>query len=87
MHQYPNTEKPYSLFTDTSHYAYSGVLNEVANSPEDLRPIVYTSGSFSDTQQIWSATEKETFAVYQSALKFDFYLRGQSVNYAMITNC
>ena len=27
-------------------------------------------------QQRWSATEKEAFAVYQSVLKFDLYLRG-----------
>ena len=34
------------------------------------------SGSFYDTQQRWSSTEKEAFAVYQSVLKFDLYLRG-----------
>ena len=27
-------------------------------------------------QQRWSPTEKEAFAVYQSVLKFDFYLGG-----------
>ena len=69
--QYPNIQKPYTQFTDTSHYVYSGVLTKTVNGPDNFRPIVYTSGSFSDMQQRWSATEKEAFAVYQSAVMFD----------------
>ena len=64
------------LFTDASHYAYSGVLTQAVDSPKDLRPIAYTSDSFSNTQQKWSITEKEAFAIYQSVMKFDFYLKG-----------
>ena len=74
--QYPNTEKPDSLFTDASHYAYSGVLTQAVESPEDLIFTAYTSGSLSNMQQKWSATEREAFAVYQFVLKFDLYLRG-----------
>ena len=69
-------ENLHTLFTDASHYAYSGVLTQAVESPEDLRPIAYTSGSLSDMQQRWSVTEKEAFAVYQYVQKFDFYLRG-----------
>ena len=72
----PTPQKPYTLFTDASYYAYSGVLTQTYDNPDDLRPIAYTSGSFSDIQQRWSATEKEVFAFYQSVLKFDLYLRG-----------
>ena len=43
---------------------------------DDLRPIAHTGSSFSDTHQRWPATEKEAFAVYQSFLKLDLYLRG-----------
>ena len=68
-------EKPYTLFMDTSHYAHSGILTRAVESAEDLRPIAYTSGSFSDMQQRCSATDKEAYAVYQSVLKFDLYLR------------
>ena len=64
--QYPNIHKPYTLFTDASNYSYSGILTQKVDGPDDLRPIAYTSGSFSDTQQRWSVTEKETFAVIQS---------------------
>ena len=63
--QYPNTEKPYTIFSDASHYAYSEVLTHAAYGCDDLSPIAYTSGLFSDMQQKWTATEKETFAVYQ----------------------
>ena len=69
-------EKTYTLFTDASHYAYSGVLTQAVESPEDLRPVVFKSGSFSETQQRWSATEKEAYAVYQAVLKFKLYLSG-----------
>ena len=41
-----------------------------------MQPIFFTSDSFCDTQQKWSATEKEAFAVFQSVMKFDLYLRG-----------
>ena len=68
-------EKAFTLFTDESHYANSGVLTHAGENPEDLRPIAYTSGSFSDMKERWSATEKEVFAIYQTVLKFDLYLR------------
>ena len=59
------------MFTDASNYAYSVILTQAVDGPDDLRPIAYTSGSVSDMQQKWSATEREAFAVYQSVLKFD----------------
>ena len=51
-------EKSYTLFTDASHYVYSGVLTQAVENSDDLCPIAYTSGSFPDMQQRWSATEK-----------------------------
>ena len=64
-------EKTYTLFTDTSHYVYSGAHTQVVESPEDLRPIANTSGTFLDMQQRWSATEKEVFSIYKFILEFD----------------
>ena len=66
-------EELYTLFTDVSHYAHSGVLTQAVESPEVLRPISYTSGSFPNMQQRWSATKKEAFAVYPSVFEFDLY--------------
>ena len=63
------------LIEGAGNYASSGVLTQAVNGPDDLRLIAYTSGSFSDTQQRWYATEKRAFAVYQSVLKFDLHLR------------
>ena len=65
-----------TLFTDANHFAYSGVLTQAVQSPEELRPVVFTLDSFSEMQQRWSATRKEAYAVYQSMLRFDLYLRG-----------
>ena len=54
--KYPNTQKLHNLFIDTSNYAYYGVFTQAVDGPDDLRPIAYTSDSFSDMQQRWSAT-------------------------------
>ena len=48
---YPNMENPYTLFTDAGHYAYSGVLTQAVESPEDLRPIASMLGPFSDNSK------------------------------------
>ena len=79
--QYPCTEEPYTLFTNTNHHAYSSVLTKAVDHPEDFRPVAFTSGPFSEMQQMWSATEKEVYAVYRSILKFNLYLRG--ANYVL----
>ena len=71
-------QKNHTPFTNGSHYVYSGVLTQAVKSPEDLRPISYTSDSFSDMQQRWSAT-REAFVVYYSVLKFDLYIRVENV--------
>ena len=49
--QYPDTNKPYTLFTAAGNYAYSGILTQAVDDPDDLMPIAYTSDSFSDMQQ------------------------------------
>ena len=72
--QHPDPAKSYVLFHDVSNYALAGVLIQAHENSEELIPIAYTSGSFSSVQQHWCATEKECLAIYQSILKFDFYL-------------
>ena len=65
--QYPNTQKSYSVFIDTSHFAFSGVVNQTVDGPGDLRPIAYISVLFSDTlnsnvnhaEQKWDVTGKK----------------------------
>ena len=48
---------------------FLSVLSQAVDGPDDLRPKAYTSGSFSETQQRWSATEKQAFAVCPSVWK------------------
>ena len=40
--QYPDPNKPFELFTDASHYCYSGILHQAKREdPEQLIPIAY----------------------------------------------
>ena len=66
---YPNPNKQFKLFTDTSKHSYSGILHQekmsnVSGTEASLIPIAYFSGSFSRTQQLWNTTQKECYAVY-----------------------
>ena len=79
--QYPNLNKPFKLFMDVSKHSYLGILHqeEVFKQPNvepNLVPMVYFSGSFSKTQQLWNTTQKECYPVYWSIPKFLFYLVG-----------
>ena len=56
--QYPSMEKPYMLFTNASHYTYSGILTQAVDSPEDLKPVAFMLGSFSKMYQWSSATKR-----------------------------
>ena len=60
----PKMEKPYTLFTDASNYAYSEVLTQAVDSPEDLRSIAYTSGSLSNMQKRWSVTGLQSINLF-----------------------
>ena len=75
--QYPNSSKPYKLFTDASKYSYSSNLHqEKEDEPDTLISIAYFSGSLSKTQQLWNTTQKECYTVYNSIKRFSFYLTG-----------
>ena len=66
---------------DAFKHHYLGILHQEEVSDQlkvepYLVPIVYFSGSFSETQQLWNTTQKECYAVYQSIQKFSLYLAG-----------
>ena len=56
--KYPNITKPYIPFTYGNNNAFPSILTQTVDDTNDLRPIAYTSASFCDMQQWWSATEK-----------------------------
>ena len=79
--KYPKTDQPYILYTDTSNYAWAGVLTQSYNYQEEGKefsihhPITYVSGLFKGPQLNWAALTKEAYAIYMVVRKLDYYLR------------
>ena len=74
--QSPNPNKDYVLYTHASNNAYSGVLCQLQDNDNDIRPVAYFSGTFSAQNKSWCPTEKETYAMLKNIQRFDYYLRG-----------
>ena len=74
--QFPDPNKDYILYTNASHNAYSGVLCQLQDNNNDIRPIAYFSGTFTSQKKSWCATEKEVYTVLNSVQRFDYYMRG-----------
>ena len=74
--QFPNPNKDYVLYTDTSNNAYSGVLCQLQDTVNDIRPVAYFSGTFTAQNKSWCVSEKEAYIMLKSIQKFDYYLRG-----------
>jgi transposase InsO family protein len=79
--KYPDPNKPYTLFTDASKYAWACVLtqqypheDEKGKIKKILHPITYMSGLFKGSQQNWAALTKEAYAIYMSIKKLTYYL-------------
>ena len=70
--RYPDPEARYVLYTDTSKYAYAGVLTQTMDGTD--HPIAYVSGLFRGSQLNWAALTKEVYAIYMSVKKLSFYL-------------
>ena len=74
--QFPDPNKDYTLYTDASNNAYSGVLCQAQSNDKDIRPVTYFSGTFTAQNKSWCATEKEAYAVLKNIQRFDYYLQG-----------
>ena len=83
--KYPDTSKPYTLYTDASKYGWAGVLTQSHTSIVDCKsvtmdhPISYVSGLFCGSQLNWAALTKEAYAIYMSIKKSTFYLTGHEI--------
>ena len=70
--KYPDTRKPYMLYTDDSKYRWPGVLTQRHTSTVDGKeitmdhPVLYVSGLFQGSQLNWAALTKEAYAIYMS---------------------
>ena len=79
---YPDTRKPYTLYTDASKYAWAGVLtqryvHEIEGKEKEIyHPVTYLSGLFRGSQLNWATLNKEAYAIYMCVKKLDYYLAG-----------
>ena len=77
---YPDSSKPYMLFTDASKHGWAGVLTQEFETEvkgkvlKELHPITYTNGLFWGSQLNWAALTKEAYAIYFSVKKLAFYI-------------
>ena len=72
---YPDTNKPYVLYTDASDTCIGACLSQLDESGEE-KPIYFLSHRLSRTQTRWSTIEKEAFAIHYSLQKLHVYLHG-----------
>ena len=65
-HPDPNT--PWIIETDTSKTAFAGVLLQphIHDGIKQEVPVTFISYNFTGTQQAWSATERELYAIYMA---------------------
>jgi transposase InsO family protein len=70
---YPDTNKPYVLYTDASDNCLGACLTQKTDDGEE-KPIYFLSHKLSPTQTRWSTIEKERYAIYYSLQKLDHYL-------------
>ena len=77
---YPDSSKPYMLFTDASEHGWAGVLTQEFETEvkgkvlKELHPITYVSGLFCGSQLNWAALTKEAYTIYLSVKKLAFYI-------------
>ena len=66
MLYHPDPGKPWIIETDTSKTAIAGVLlqpHDVCGTTREV-PVTFFSYNLMGTQQSWSATERELYAIY-----------------------
>lgn len=74
---YPDTSKPYVLWSDASQYSVGAVLTQSADDTEGSEHPVYFLSHKLTTSQVrsYSVTEKELYGIHYAINKLDYYLR------------
>ena len=70
---YPQTNKPYRLYTDACDYAVGGILVQEGEDGVE-RVIQYVSHQLDPTQERWATIEKEAYAIVYCLQKLRAYL-------------
>ena len=77
---YPDSNKPYTLFTDANKHEWEGMLTQEFETElkgkvlKELYPAAYISGLFRGSQLNWAALTKKAYAIYLSIKKLSFYI-------------
>ena len=78
-HPDPNT--PWIIETDASKTAFAGMLLQphIHDRIKQEVPVTFISYNFTSTQQAWSATERELYAIYMAMQKLSYMIKGGRV--------
>ena len=74
---YPDPDKKYIVYTDTSNDACRAKLSEEHDGMEF--PIALLSHTFTETQRKWSTTEQDAYGVYYAITNWNCYLQGANI--------
>ena len=83
--KYPDPNKPYTLYTDASKYAWACVLTQQYEYEQNGKkfsiqhPITYVSGLFKSSQLNRVTLTKEAYAIYASVRKLSYYLEDSDI--------
>ena len=82
MLHHPDFTKPFEILTDTSKHGCGAMLGQVANGK--LRPVKFSSRSFSPTESRWPTTHQELFAMKWGLEQYRPYILGRKIK--MVTD-
>ena len=75
--RYPDTTKPYIVYTDASDDACGAQLSQIHDGTEF--PVAFLSHTFTDTQRRWSTPKQEAYGIYFTVKKWNYYLQGADI--------
>ena len=77
MLHHPDFTKPFEVHTDASKHGCGAMLGQAADGK--LRPVKFSSRSFSPTESCWPTTHQELFAVKWGLEKYCLYILGRKI--------
>ena len=72
---FPNPKHRFALYTDASAHTIGSVLAQIDDQGTE-RVVQYASQKLTETEERWSASEKECYAIVRAVQKFRQYLLG-----------
>ena len=75
--RYPDTTKPYIVYTGTSDDACGAQLSQMHDGTKFQ--VAFLSHTFTDTQRRWSTPEQEAYGIYFAIKKWNYYLQGVDI--------